>query len=398
MFNPDPVKAGFSPERLRRVSALLQDYIQRGDVTGISATIARKGTTAYSGTFGWLDREADIPMRDDAVFMIQSLSKPVTAVAAMTLYEEGKFDLNTPIAKYLPAFRDTKVFVREVDGHMEVEDLATDITFRHVFTHTAGLSYGWFETAVDREYRARLVNSTTPMSNRFLAETLPSLPLMRQPGTRWQYSIGIDLLGALIEVISGQSLDAFFDERVFGPLDMVDTAFHLPEAKRHRRAVVYGQNAPGDAYRRLDHLQPSATPPLNLGGGGGLVSTLKDYARFAAMLVNGGALDGVRVLSPSTVALFTRNLMPPGLTVQGIDPVRHLGYGFSLGTRVLVDVAASGGAGNAGEFGWDGAFNTYFWVDPVESMYGVLMLQRYPYASVNIAREFRQLTYQALVG
>ncbi len=398
-----PELAGFSPERLLRLSALLQGYVDRGAVTGISAAIARNGTTAVTQTFGWLDREAGIPMREDAIFMIASMTKPVTAVAAMTLYEEGKFDLNTPIAKFLPAFNDTRVFVRETDGKLEIEDLQRDITFRHLFTHTAGLTYGWNDDPIDREYRAleaRWKAAGTPRTNRLMAEEFPKLPLAYQPGTRWGYSFSIDLLGALVEIISGVPLDVFFEERIFRPLGMTDTAFHLPPEKAHRRAIVYGQLASGEAYRRLDELQPPESPPPFLSGGGGLVSTLADYSRFAQMLAGGGALDGARILSPSTVALFSRNQMAPGITLGGMHPrdLRHAGYGFSLGTRVLVNVAESGCAGNSGEFSWDGGYNTYFWVDPAEAMYGVLLLQRNPYAVVNLSREFKQLTYQALVG
>lgn len=398
-----PELAGFSPERLLRLSALLQGYVDRGEVTGISAAIARKGTTAFSQTFGWLDREAGLPLREDAIFMIASMTKPVTAVAAMMLYEEAKFDLNTPIAKFLPAFNDARVFVREADGQIEFEDLQRDITFRHLFTHTAGLSYGFFDTPVDRAYvafREGLKQAGTPLTNRLLAEELPKLPLAYQPGTRWAYSASIDLLGALVEIISGMPLDAFFEERIFRPLGMTDTAFHLPAEKAHRRAVVYGQLAPGEAYRRLDEIQPPASPPPHLSGGGGLVSNLADYSRFAQMLAGGGALDGARILSPSTVAMFSQNQMTPGISMPGMRPrdLRHAGYGFSLGTRVLVNVAASGCAGNAGEFGWDGAFNTYFWVDPADAMYAVLLLQRNPFGVINLHREFKQLTYQALAA
>jgi len=403
MTSIDSQSTGFSPERLTRVSRLLQSYVDRGDIAGIIARVGRRGQIAYHERFGWLDRDARKPMRDDAIFMIASMTKPVTAVAAMMLYEEGKFDLNTPVAKFLPAFNDARVFVGEADGKIELDNLQRDITFRHLFTHTAGLSYGWDDTPVDREYRAleaRWKAAGTPMSNRLLAEELPGLPLASQPGTRWGYSLSIDLIGALIEIISGMPLDVFFEERVFRPLGMVDTGFHLPAEKAHRRAVVYGQLASGEEFRRLDELQPPASPPPFLSGGGGLVSTLADYSRFGQMLADGGALDEARILSPSTVAMFSQNQMAPGLSLLGMHPrdLRHAGYGFSLGTRVLVDVAASGCAGNAGEFGWDGAFNTYFWVDPAEAMYAVLLLQRNPFGVINLHREFKQLTYQALVA
>lgn len=403
MANYDPVSLGFSPERLARVNARLQRYVDGGVVAGISAGIARRGKDVWRGTIGWLDREAGIPMRDDAVFMIYSMTKPLTGVAAMCLYEEGAFDLNTPIAEFAPAFRDTRVYVGEKDGEPVLAPLDRDITFRHLFTHTSGLSYGWDDTPVDRAYRAlreSMARAGAPMTNARLIDELAKLPLRWQPGSQWGYSMATDLIGALVEVISGQTLGDFMAERIFRPLGMADTAFHLPPDKAARRAVVYGEIPPATGFRRLDDIQPPPTPPAFLSGGGGLVSTLEDYTRFAQMLANGGALDGARVLSPSTTALFSLNLMAPGLKLAGMNAkdAHHDGYGYSLATRVLVDVSASGCAGNLGEFGWDGALNTYFWVDPREALTGVLLVQRNPFGLTDLHRAFKQLVYQALVA
>jgi CubicO group peptidase (beta-lactamase class C family) len=372
-------------------------------VAGISAGIARRGKDVWRDRFGWLDREAGRPMTDDAIFMIFSMTKPVTGLAAMILYEEGAFDLNTPIARFAPAFRDTPVFAGEKDGGMILAPLDRDITYRDLFTHTSGMSYGWDDTPVDRAYRAvseRLERAGTPMTNARLIEEMAKLPLRWQPGTQWGYGMSTDVIGALIEIISGNTLADFMAERIFRPLGMADTAFHLPTEKEPRRAVAYGAIAPDVGFRRLEEFRPPPAPPHFLSGGGGLVSTLEDYTRFAQMLANGGALDGVRILGPSTTALFSLNLMAPGLKLVGADArdPRHEGYGFSLATRVLVDVSASGCAGNAGEFGWDGMLNTYFWVDPREALTGVLMLQRSPSGLVALHREFKQTVYQALVA
>jgi len=223
--NVSPRSVGFDPQRLGRITAFLQGKVDRGEMPGMIATLFRRGQTAYYQRFGYLDREAQTPMRDDAIFIIASMTKPVTSVALMTLYEEGHFHLNTPVYEFIPAFRDTKVFVRETpDGRMELEDLREPITFRHLFTHTAGLCYGGERDAVDRLYAAQSQRLRT-VTNELLAEGLAKLPLAFQPGTHWRYSFAIDVLGRLVEVISGQPLDVFMRERLFEPLGMVDTAF-----------------------------------------------------------------------------------------------------------------------------------------------------------------------------
>ena len=398
----DPRSTGFSPERLTRVSKLLQGYVDRGDIAGIIARVGRRGQIAYHERFGWMDREARKPMRDDAIFMIASMTKPVTAVAAMMLYEEGRFDLNTPIKKFIPAFGETKVFAGENATGIALADLDRDITFRHLFTHSAGLSYGWNpDSPVDRAYRAleqRMAEAGTPRTNAGMAEELAKLPLAYQPGTQWRYSMSIDLLGGLVEIISGQTLDAFCEERIFKPLGMLDTGFFLPPEKAERRAIVYGETTAVRGRRRMDELAPPPARPSYINGGGGLVSTVADYSRFAQMLVGGGQVDVVRLLAPSTVALFSLDQLAPGVKVVGTDPARQMGYGYSLGTRVLIDVAASGCAGNVGEFGWDGAYNTYFWIDPKDELYGLLLMQHNPYGEYPIHREFKQTVYQALLG
>ncbi len=404
-----PESVGFSSERLSRITSLLQGYVDRGELPGMIATVARQGQTVYFEKVGWMDCEARKPMCDDAIFRIASMTKPITSVAIMLLYEEGHFHLNTPIAKFIPAFKDAKVFVCATGSGVELAPLQQDITFRHLFTHTSGLSYGFDpQDPVDQMYRAisrRLVDANLAMTNKRLVDELTRLPLAFQPGTQWRYSMSIDVLGYLIEVISGLPLEVFLEERLFKPLGMVDTRFYIPPEQADRLVTLYGRPEPESGLQRIDRLEPPLQapfePPTWASGGGGLMSTVHDYARFAQMLVNGGELEGVRLLSPKTVALYSLNHAPEEALSCGFwNDLYHWGYGYSLGTRVLMNVSRSGTAGSVGEFGWDGAFSTYFWVDPQESLYGLLMLQYSP-NPYNLAhtlhQQFKQLTYQALM-
>ncbi|HEX9330427.1 MAG TPA: serine hydrolase domain-containing protein [Anaerolineales bacterium] len=396
----------FSPERLSRITSLLQGYVDRGELAGMIATVARHAQTVYYEKFGWMDCEAHKPMCDDAIFLIASMTKPITSVAIMMLYEEGRFHLNTPIAKFIPAFKDVKVFARETEHGLDLVPLQQDITFRHLFTHTSGLSYGdSAEDPVDRMYQSasrRMEETKIPMTNKRLVDELVKMPLAFQPGTKWRYSLSIDVLGYLIEVISGLPLEVFLEERLFKPLGMVDTRFYIPPEQAGRLATMYGNPKAGSGLQRIEQIKPPFEQPTWASGGGGLTSTVHDYARFAQMLTNGGELDGVRLLSPKTVALYSLNHAPEEVLPYGIqdNDLYHWGYGYSLGTRVLMNVSKSGIAGSVGEFGWDGAFSTYFWVDRKEALYGLLMLQHNPntyYPIHQLHQQFKQLTYQALV-
>lgn len=401
-----PEHVGFSSTRLRRISAAMQPYIDDGKLAGLITTVARRGRTVHLEKLGWLDREAQRPMEFDTIFRIASMTKPVTAAAIMTLYEEGHFTLNTPVAEFIPGFKDLKVFVRETENGLEVEDLARPVTFRHLFTHTAGLSYGWNQNdPIDRRYQELQDDAgfnTDTATTTDMLNILLQAPLAFQPGTRWRYSLATDALGALIEVISGQPLDQFFTERLFEPLGMVDTDFYVPPDNVQRLMCLYGHpdNAPDLQLLESTDQFTRTQRPAFLSGGGGLVSTVNDYGRFLQMLVNGGELAGQRILSPTTVDLFSMNHAPaaalPYGFADGEDPY-HQGYGYSLATRVLMDVPASGQAGSVGEFGWDGAFNTYFWVDRAQELYGLLMTQHSPNNYYPVADTFKQLTYQALI-
>jgi CubicO group peptidase (beta-lactamase class C family) len=316
----------------------------------------------------------------------------------MMLYEEGHFHLNTPIAEYIPAFADTPVYAgTDPQGDVCFDDLAGDITFRHLFTHTAGLSYGHIENdPVDKMYREmwRKMEEGTELTAGEFGNALAQAPLAFQPGTQWRYSFSIDVLGSLIEIISGIPLAQFLQERIFDPLGMVDTAFRIPADKRERSATLYEYSDAG--LQALGEFRRPIELPTFTSGGGGLFSTAPDYARFAQMLVNKGEFDGHRLLSPSTVELFSINQCPVKMPPIN-DDVFHAGYGYSLGTRVLMDVAQSGMAGSVGEFGWPGAFRTFFWVDPVKDLYGLFMTQLWGQKRPGFQYQFKQLTYQAMI-
>jgi CubicO group peptidase (beta-lactamase class C family) len=405
MKTSNPESFGFSTSRLQRLSKLLQGYIDRGDLPGISATIARQGYTVYYEKFGWMNVESKKHIQDETIYALASMTKPITSVAMMMLYEEGYFHLNTPVWRFIPGFKDVKVCTgTNDDGSLKLADLEREITIRHLFTHTAGLSYGSIENdPVDQEYRKvqqRYEEQKKPITLIGFAEELSHIPVACQPGTHWRYSFSIDILGALVEIISGMPFDKYLDERVFKPLGMTDTAFYVPTEKMERVATVYGHDETGKTLQPVKEIVPSNEPPSFPSPGGGLVSTIGDYARFCQMLVNGGELDGVRLLSPKTVAMYSINHTPEAALPYGFveHDLYHAGYGYSLGTRVLMDVSKTGLFGSVGEFGWDGAFATYFWIDPKEALYGLMMLQHLPNAYFPIHQQFKQLTYQAMVS
>jgi len=296
------------------------------------------------------------------------------------------------------------VLVQDTDAGPEFEPLERPITFRHLFTHTSGLSYGdRANDPVDRLYQAAIQRNQAegiPLTNQTIAQNLPKLPLAFQPGTKWRYGLNIDMLAALIEIISGMPYEVFLRENIFKPLGMTDTSFYVPMENAGRVATVYGHVNGEQELRRIDRISPPSEMPEWTSGGGGLVSTIHDYARFAQMLTNRGEIDGVRILGPKTVEMYGMNHAPLQALPYGFreNDLYHAGYGYSLGTRVLMDVSQSGMYGSVGEFGWDGAFSTYFWVDSHQDMYGLLMLQHHPNGYYPVHQQFKQLTYQAMTG
>lgn len=394
-----PKSAGFSPERLQRIDARLQDYVDRGAVAGVVGLIARHGKVVYHKSFGYRDAEAKAPMTNDVIFRIASMTKPIASVALMMLWEEGRFQLRDPVAKYLPEFAAMEV-ARPVEpgdsgrGPYTTAKATRPITIQHLLTHTAGLAnpYRGVTRTLYNELRAKRKPGGTVGD--YVSE-LAKLPLNFQPGEHWEYGPATDVAGHLVEVLSGATLDDFLADRIFGPLGMPDTHFYLPSAKLPRFAALYRPDQEGkiELQEKPDGNSRWVRPPhVYFSGAGGLVSTANDYFRFHQMMLNGGELDGVRLLSPRTVRTMTTNHI-------GGKPVwlRGAGYGFGLGYSVTTDVGLSAMPNAAGTYGWGGAYCTVFWVDPVDELIGILMTQVRPYTHLNIRQDFQTLTYQALL-
>ena len=389
-----PEAVGLSSERLERLSAAMQGLVDEGRLAGITTLIARHGRVAHFGTFGAQDREANKPMAEDTIFRIYSMTKPITSVALMLLYEEGRFRLSDPVEKYIPEFKDLPVAVGEDENGIVTEPADHPMTIRELMSHTAGLSYGAFsESPVDELYReAEVLHPDSTL--RDMIEDLAAIPLRQQPGTVWHYSVAVDVQGYLVEVLSGQPFDEFLKERIFDPLGMDDTSFWVPPEKVDRFAQVYVYDEDGalklpddEPLRNRDYLSP-----VNfLSGGGGLVSTTMDYARFCQMLLNGGELDGVRLLAPSTVELMHRDQTPKGV------PEFSPGQGFGLNFAVVQDPVEADGI-SQGEYYWGGAAGTWFWIDPLEDLIFIGMIQQFGENRPDVRSLSRRLTYQAIVG
>jgi CubicO group peptidase (beta-lactamase class C family) len=393
--SPDSV--GMSAERLERLSNALQAYVDDGKVAGSVTLVACRGRIAYFEAFGNRDREANAPMQTDAIFRIASQSKAIVSVAAMTFVEEGKLLITDPVGKYLPEFMETKVAVAHDTGTgYDVVKARRPITVRDLLTHTSGFGYGagvggdlWTAAGQTGYYFADK-NETIRESVRRIA----SLPAHAQPGERWIYGYNTDILGAVVEVVAGKSLDAVLRERIFEPLGMRDTEFYLSQGKANRLTAVYSQNAgkleraptPGMAVGQGHYVDG---PRKNFSGGAGLLSTATDYARFLQMLLNGGELDGKRILSRKTVELMTTSHLG--------DIDYNPGQGFGLGFFVVEDVGARGWPGSEGEFGWGGAYHTTYWVDPREQLVVVHLTQVVPAGDVDDQAKVRTLVYQAIV-
>jgi CubicO group peptidase (beta-lactamase class C family) len=392
--SPDSV--GLSAERLDRLSEALQAYVDDGKVAGSVTLVARRGRIAYFEAFGSRDAEANAPMQTDAIFRIASQSKAIVSVAAMTLVEEGKLLLTDPVGKYLPEFLETKVAVARDGGGYDVVKAARPIAIRDLLTHTSGFGYGMgvggelWTAAGQTGYYFADKNETIRDSVRRIA----SLPAHAQPGTQWIYGYSTDILGAVVEVAAGKPLDQALRERVLEPLGMRDTEFYLSAGKANRLTAVYSQNsgklerapAPGDAVGQGHYVDG---PRKNFSGGAGLLSTATDYARFLQMLLNGGTLDGRRILSRKTVELMTTSHL--GTIAY------NAGQGFGLGFYVVEDLGARGSPGSEGEFGWGGAYHTTYWVDPREELLVVHLTQLVPAGDVDDQAKVRALVYQAIV-
>jgi CubicO group peptidase (beta-lactamase class C family) len=387
-----PEDVGMSSERLTRLSKAMQAVIDQGRLAGITTMIARHGKVVDFQTFGYQNLETKTPMAKDTIFRIYSMSKPITGVALMTLFEEGKFRLSDPVEKHIPELAGMKVAASEGPDGPVVEDAKHPMTIRELMSHTGGLSYGIFsESQVDKMYRdASVLNPDSTLKD--MIGKLAKIPLRQQPGTKWHYSVSVDVQGYLVEVLSGQPFDQYLEQRIFKPLGMKDTGFYVPEAKAKRFAQVYNYNPDGSLVARegfsggANYLKPAKF----FSGGGGLVSTSTDYMRFCQMMLNGGELDGVRILSPTTVKLMSSNQLPK--TIPEMGP----GTGFGLDFAVVHDPVEAG-TYSKGEYYWGGAAGTWFWIDPVEDLVFVGMIQQFGEKRPSLGPLSKQLTYQAIL-
>ncbi len=403
----NPEKIGLSYDRLSRIRAWMEQKVEDEVIPCAMTLVARHGQVAFLESAGWRDPEADAPVAVDTIFRIYSMTKPVTSVAAMMLYEEGRFQLDDPLEKYLPEFAAMSVWVDGEGEAMVTRPAARSITIHDLMTHTSGLTYGFLEeTPVDALYRDNDIdfNAKATATSETLESMVPRLatmPLIADPGTRWNYGVGTDVLGRLVEVLSGQTLDAFFAERIFAPLGMTDTGFSVPTGSVGRFAALYGVGEER-GYKRLDGTDDSyfAGPVTLFSGGGGLVSTIGDYFRFTEFLRQKGELDGQRLLGRKTVEFMTGNHLPGDMAAMGqpvFSETTYEGIGFGLGFSVMLDPARARIVGTPGEYAWGGAASTAFWIDPAEDMSVIFMTQLLPSSAYPLRRELRVLSYQALI-
>jgi CubicO group peptidase (beta-lactamase class C family) len=392
-----PESVGLSSERLARLDATMKQYTDEGRIAGVVTLIARRGRVAHLASHGRLDVERNVPMPKDAIFRIASMSKAITSVAAMLLMEEGKLLLSDPVSKFIPGFKKTSVFVPSADGTpAKTAPAKREITIRDLLTHTSGISYGAGPNEAQYKdagtYMWYFADKNEPIGK--VVERMAALPFDAQPGEKYVYGFSTDILGHVVEKASGQSLDEFLRSRILTPLGMTETSFFLPPAKRDRFATVYAVNSAGRIERAPEPQRGQGDyvdgPRICFSGGAGLLSTAADYARFLQMLLNGGELNGARLLSPKTVELMTTNHVG-SLYQEGR-------FGFGLGFEVTEHVGRAGRPGSVGEFGWGGAYYTSFWVDPQEQLVAVFMSQLLPSGGLDLSAKFRALVYQSIVA
>jgi len=395
----DPASVGMSAERLERIDGALQGFIDRNEVAGTVALIARKGKVVYFKAQGYRDVEQEAPMTTDVVFRIASMTKPITSVAAMMLHEEGRYLISEPVSRFLPEFSDVRVAEQTTDEDFfvgtpyKLVEPRRPITIRHLLTHTAGLS-NVYRAPIQPELIKHYLPTKEGETIADFVRVQAALPLNYHPGEHWEYSRATCVVGRLVEVVSEQPLDRFFQERIFEPLGMTDSHFYLPTEKVGRFAASYTPDENGKIV-----LKEAPTPESRFVGdsgtyfmgSGGMVSTAADYYKFCQMLLNGGDYNGQRILSEQTVELMRQNH-------TGDLPIwlRGPGGGFGLGFGVVTDAGAAGTPASVGTFSWGGAYCTVFWIDPVEEMVGVLMTQVRPYTHLTIRQTFLNLAYQAL--
>ena len=391
-----PEALGFSSTRLLRISNLMNHYVESGKLAGVVTCVARRDQIAHIETFGHQNLESKTPMSLDSIFRIYSMTKPITSMALMMLYEDTLFNLTDAVSIYIPSFKELKIWGE--GGALEIP--TRPMTVQDLLRHTAGLSYGDHaesHSPVDKLYdEADLFNPN--ITNAEMIERVASLPLIYHPGEKWHYSVATDVAGYLVEVLSGKPLADFMQERIFDPLGMVDTAFHIDPSKLSRFCTLYGKIPESDLGVLDSPASSEYLPPVAAqSGGSGLVSTIADYLKFAQCMLNKGEINDVRLLGPKTVELMTCNHLPMGLlpiAFEGKEPM--LGMGFGLGFGVMLDLAQTGVMGSVGDYSWGGYAETFFWIDPREDMIAILMSQYLPSQTYPIRNEFRTCVYQAL--
>jgi CubicO group peptidase (beta-lactamase class C family) len=385
-----PEDVGMSTERLARMDKAIHAYVDAGRTPGVVTLVARHGKVVHLDAYGKADLASGRPTRTDDIFRMYSMTKPITSTALLMLYEEGRFQLTDPLSRFYPAFANARVYAGSTpEGGLRLDPLKRPITIQDVFRHTAGFSYGFDQSPVDKAYTEAGVMDSQDLSG--LMEKMVKLPLLYQPGERWVYSVSHDVQAALVEKISGQKFDAFVRQRIFVPLGMTDSMFKIPADKKGRVPGLYAMGRDGK-------LAPD-TSPFNtaygdvVAGGHSISTTIGDYALFAQMLLNKGQLNGVRLLSPKTVELMATNHLPPqAMAAGGVRP----GTGYGLGVSVLLDPAARGNVGSVGEFGWSGAASTHVLIDPEEDLVAIYCTQIT--TDMAVRGEFVTLLYQSIVG
>ena len=408
----DREKQGMSCERLERIERFVDDnYIANGKLAGALIQVWRRGGLALNSVLGLADRERQVPLAEDSIFRIYSMTKPITSVAVMMLVEECKIALDDPVSKYIPAWEKLGVHAGGFMESFQTRAPARPMLVVDLLRHTSGLTYGFQQnTNVDAAYRnLKIGDLTTECTLEEMIERLATLPLEFSPGEAWNYSVSTDVLGYIVGKVSGIPFEVFLKERIFDPLGMVDTGFYVPEEKVSRFCACYAIGALGSktASTQEPTLQDDSRtsaylkPPTFVSGGGGLVSTAMDYMRFARMLLQGGELDGVRLLGPKTLALMTTNHLPGGLDLPRLSrsmfsEATYEGVGFGLGFATTITPSSTLIPGSAGDFFWGGAASTFFWVDPREDLIVLFLTQLLPSSAHPVRRQLRTLVYSAI--
>ena len=389
-----PATHGFDPQRLTRIDQLASHYLNAGHFAGLVTLVSRRGHLIHLGCHGFADAASARPMRPDTIFRIFSMTKPVTGTALMICLEEGLCNVTDPVSAYLPAFADLKVWQ---DGALV--PLNRPVTIQDLYRHTAGLTYGGLfgDHPVDQMYAKANIGDPARSNSEFLTD-IARMPLRYQPGTRWHYSMATDVLGSLIEILTGQPFGLFLQERIFDPLGMVDTSFRLDPAKAPRLATLY-KVTPGNSFAPVNSIGVDYGPDARFeSGGGGLLSTPLDYLRFAQCLLNDGVLDGQRILGRKSVEFMASNALTPAQLPFGFDNAEPFhGFGYGVCVKVMQNPAAGGWFGSIGDYGWGGYAETYLVIDPEEELVALIMAQCIPSMHYPIRKQFRAAVYQALV-